>query len=199
MNLLKLVPGVKDYEKIVLVVRRDKIVFLPKIFLFLILLLIPWLFYFFLEETEPGFFEGPLIKPTGILALSAFYLFNLVLFLTNFVDYFLDVWIVTNERIVDIRQEGLFARTVAETRFYWVQDVTAESKGFLPTIFGYGNVYVQTAAETGRFVFSDVPEPYKIAQKIMELVEADRPYHEEKIKLLKLEQGPKILDHPSGV
>jgi len=190
MNLLQLIPGVKDYEKIICLVRRDRLTFLPKILLFLILLIIPWGINLFANVIWPGIFEGPVGQPVGILALSIFYLFNLVLFFTNFIDYFLDVWIVTNERIVDIRQEGLFARIVAETRFYRVQDVTAEIKGFFPTIFHYGNVHIQTAGETGRFVFAQIPKPYKMAQKIMELVENDKVHHAEKIKLMKLEEGP---------
>lgn len=193
MNLLKLLPGIKDYEKIVLFIRRHKFIFLPNVFLFLILLIAPWVFYFVMDSLSPGFFDGPIAYPVSVLAASSIYFFALVLFLTNFVDYYLDVWIVTNERVLDIHQKGLFNRTVAETRFYRVQDVTVEVKGFLPTMFHYGNIYIQTAGETGRFTFLQVPEPYKIAQKIMELVEADKPYHQEKIKLLKLEEGSHIV------
>lgn len=192
MNLLHLIPGLKEYEKILFIVRSHRLIFVPKIFLFFILLAIPWFINWFANLIWPGIFEGPIGEPVGILALSGFYLFAAVLFFTHFIDYFLDVWIITNERIVDIRQKGLFARTVAETRFYRVQDVTAEVKGFLPTIFGYGDVHVQTAGETGRFIFDDVSHPYKLAQKIMELVENDKPHHEEKMKLLKLETGPHI-------
>lgn len=195
MDLLKLIPGIKDYERIVFIARRHRLTFLPRVLLFLLLLIIPWILYFFLDYIKPDFFTGPISQPAGILFLSGFYLFALVLFFTHFVDYFLDVWIVTNERIVDIRQEGLFARTVAETRFFRVQDITSEVKGFLPTILGYGNVYIQTAGETGRFVFAQVPHPYKIAQKLMELVEADKPHHEEKIKLMKLSEGARLMEH----
>lgn len=195
MNLLSLIPGVKDYEKILFVIRRHKIIFLPKILLFVLLLAIPWLLYAFLNYIHPVFLDNPLAQPIKTICFSAFYLFNFVFFFTNFIDYFLDVWIITNERIVDIRQDGAFARTVAETRFYRVQDVTSEVKGFLPTILSYGNVYVQTAGETERIIFRQVPHPYKIAQKIMELVEVDKPYHEKKIKLMQLEQGARVTDN----
>lgn len=194
MNLLSLIPGVKDYEKILFVIRRHKITFLPKILFFVLLLAIPWLLYAFLDYIHPIFLDDPLAQPVKTVCFSAFYLFSFVFFFTNFVDYFLDVWIITNERIVDVNQEGIFARTVAETRFYRVQDVTSEVKGFLPTVLSYGNVYVQTASETERIIFQQVPHPYKIAQKIMELVEADKPFHAEKIKLMQLEEGARIVE-----
>lgn len=193
MFLEKLIGTPKEYEKIEFICRRHIATFLPKIFLFLFLLATPWIVYFLISLSNPYFFQEETKKVAGLFFLVGFYLFSTLLFLTLFVDYFLDVWVVTNERIIDIRQEGIFSRTVAETRFYLVQDVTSERKGVFQTIFNYGNVYVQTAAEKGRFVFENVPNPFSIAQKIMTLVEKDKPYHEEKIKLLNLETRGKIL------
>ena len=41
------------------------------------------------------------------------------------------MWIITNDRILDIEQHGLFARTVSELRLHRVQDVTAEIKALI--------------------------------------------------------------------
>lgn len=85
------------------------------------------------------------------------------------IDYYFDVWVITNERIVNIEQKGLFAREVSELKFSNVQDVTSTVEGLLPTVLNYGDVYVQTAGEKERFVFRMVPDPYAVKDKIMRL------------------------------
>jgi hypothetical protein len=98
-------------------------------------------------------------------------------FFTEFVSYYLDLWIITNDRLIGIEQEALFARTVAELDLYKIQDITSEVKGIFPTIFNFGNVFIQTAAEEGRFHLKNVPDPHNLRRKIMDLAEEDRKYH----------------------
>ncbi len=85
------------------------------------------------------------------------------------IDYYFDVWIVTNERIVNIEQKGLFNRHISELRFSRVQDVTASVDGLIPTMLNFGDVYVQTAAEQERFIFRQVGDPFKIKDRVMTL------------------------------
>ncbi len=85
------------------------------------------------------------------------------------IDYYFDVWIVTNERIVNIEQKGLFNRRISELRFSRVQDVTASVDGLIPTILNFGDVYVQTAAEEERFIFRQVGDPFAVKDEVMRL------------------------------
>jgi hypothetical protein len=116
--------------------------------------------------------------PTILTALGAPFLyfmqttfFIFVWFYAFFVwvDYYLDVWIITNERIVNIEQKGFFNRDISELEFSNIQDVTTEVTGFINTMLNFGDVYVQTAAERERFVFEQVPDPYGIKGLIMQL------------------------------
>jgi hypothetical protein len=81
----------------------------------------------------------------------------------------LDVWIVTDKRIVNIEQIALFQRSVSELEHSKIQDITSEIHGILPTLFRYGYIYIQTAGETQRFVFKQVPNPVKTRNIIMKL------------------------------
>jgi hypothetical protein len=85
------------------------------------------------------------------------------------VDYYLDVWIVTDQRIVNIEQKGLFGRIVSELELENIQDITTDVKGVIPTFLNYCNLYVQTAAEMERFVFRNIPDPYSVKDMIMNL------------------------------
>ncbi len=85
------------------------------------------------------------------------------------IDYSFDVWIITNERIVNIEQKGLFVRHISELNFSRVQDVTATVEGLLPTVLNYGDVLVQTAGEEKRFTFRQVADPYQVKDIVMKL------------------------------
>ena len=101
--------------------------------------------------------------------LNTFFLFLWLYAFLIWVDYYFDIWIITNERIVNIEQKGLFNREVSELQFSRIQDVTSVVDGFIPTILNFGDVYVQTAAEEERFVFRQIPDPYTIKDMVMQL------------------------------
>lgn len=90
------------------------------------------------------------------------------------IDYYFDVWIITNERIVNIEQKGLFVRQVSELKFSRIQDVTSEVVGLIPTLLNFGDVKVQTAAEEDFFLFRQIPDPYFVKDLIMERLRTDR-------------------------
>ena len=74
--------------------------------------------------------------------LSIYYLATVSFFFQEFIDYYLDTWIVTTERVIDINQRGLFNRTAAEMHIALVQDATTEVRGMLGTFLDYGHVFV---------------------------------------------------------
>ena len=128
-----------------------------------------------------GLLAFPLLFPEMFDAKNArFFLFVensffILIWLFGFllwIDYYFDIWIITNERIVNIEQKGLFVRHISELNFSRIQDVTAEVEGILPTILNYGDVLVQTAGEEGRFIFRQVPDPYAIKDAVMKLSQA---------------------------
>ncbi len=97
-------------------------------------------------------------------------LFLLLMWIYGFViwfDYYLDVWIITTERVVNVEQKGLFSRKVSELKYGHIQDVSTSVKGFFPTILNFGDINVQTAAEQSHFTFLSVGNPYAIKAEIM--------------------------------
>lgn len=90
------------------------------------------------------------------------------------IDYFFDVWIITNERVINIEQKGLFVRSVSELKFSRIQDVTTEVSGLIPTVLNFGDVKVQTASEEDFFLFRRVPDPYHVKDVIMERLRTER-------------------------
>jgi len=139
--------------------------------------LIPPASYIFLRLVYPVFFDTPAYVALATMGVSTFFLFSWLFVFQYFVEYWLDVFILTDKRILDIDQKGLFGRTVSELRLYRTQDVTAEIKGFWRTMFDYGDIFIQTAGEMERFHFECVAHPNRIAKMILELAETDRKEH----------------------
>ncbi len=172
MNHLSTVrfPGKHDTERVLAVYHRHWFDILSHLFLSVVLSVV----------LLGGFVTLPFFYPdiaTGRNAPLFFFLENsflLFLWLTLFliwIDVYFDVWIVTDERIVNIEQKDLFTRRVSELRFHTVQDVTSEVEGFLPSILDYGDVFIQTAGENPRFIFHNVPNPVGVKDLVMQLAE----------------------------
>ncbi len=167
----------KSYEHVEYVLRRHWFTFLPVVFSFLAMILLPIGVYFGIQYLFPDLLTGPMITPILILLASGFLLFALMFFYIQFIDYYLDIWIVTNDRIIDTEQKGLFARTVTELELFQIQDVTTNVTGFFPTILKYGDLVIATASNTSTIIFHDIPNPEFIRQEIVRLAEVDRSYH----------------------
>lgn len=157
-------------EERVMVIRRHGFVFFRRVIFLLVLIAIPPIFLFALIPPAWGLILEQ--SPGGVLLVmgfSVYYLYLGLYFLHSWVDYYLDVWILSTKRIVNIEQRGLFSRVVSELLLDKVQDVTVEVHGVIPTMFHFGDIMIQTAGESPRFHFDDVPWPHKVAEKIMEL------------------------------
>lgn len=163
-------PSQRSQEKVFLLLRRHWFTYIPFLIITFIMA-IPFFVLIFFLITSPASFT-PVITNVLILASSAYILFIIGLLLFGFTDYYLDVYIVTNERIVDISQDGFFRRSISELYLREVQDVSASVKGFFATTLHYGDITIQTAGERPNFVFKSVPNPYKISKIIVDLHEA---------------------------
>ncbi|MFH0956113.1 MAG: PH domain-containing protein [Candidatus Falkowbacteria bacterium] len=170
-------PGGMPGEKIIKIIRKDLFVLLGKFILVVVLTGLPALVGFMMLKLFPNLLEGEISYPLIVLATSGYILFIWLFLFFSFIDYYLDVWLITNERIIDIRQEGFFSRTIAELKLFQIQDVTSELKGFSKFVFRYGDIYVQTAGEVQRFVFKQIPHPEEVRDIIIKLVEESKKHN----------------------
>lgn len=176
MTIAKIIQQ-KSYEDRIAVFRRHWLVLVRDLAIPIILGFLPYGAYLFLRAYFPEVLFHPIGQVALVLAASTYVLGVWLFLFTEFLDYELDMWVVTNDRFVNIEQQGLFARTVAELDLWRVQDVTSEVKGILPTFFDYGDVYVQTAGVRARFVLEQVPHPHEVRKLILDMAEIDRGYH----------------------
>ncbi len=170
MAVKKYFPAQEDTEKVFLLIRRHW--FTYSIFWLLSFLMILPIIAVTIVWTI-GLIEINLVTGNIIILGGSIYMLGLLaLLLYGFVDYYLDVYIVTDRRIVDIKQNGFFRREISELYLREVQDVNAKVIGFFPTVLHFGEVIIQTAGEIDNFIFNSVPHPYQISKTIMDLHES---------------------------
>lgn len=158
---------------------------LLRIFIFtMFMLLVPVVIGVVLGFGQVELLAHPIWGPVTMLVLGSYLLIIYCVTITEITDYWLDVWIVTNERIINAEQLGLFNRLVSEVHLEQVQDITSETKGFLETFLTYGDVYVQTAAERERFRFKNVDNPDDVKITISELVTTCKNTHHHDPKVI---------------
>jgi PH (Pleckstrin Homology) domain-containing protein len=76
--------------------------------------------------------------------------------------YYMDIWVVTNRRIIDIDYHRLFDRNIAILRLDRVEDISTRVQGLLGTLFKYGSVVVQTAGTEKEFVIDQISNPERL-------------------------------------
>ncbi|MBI2618170.1 PH domain-containing protein [Candidatus Kaiserbacteria bacterium] len=130
----------------------------------IIIYLLPFLAWELIQnDTGLSTFSLPEVSPVLLTFLgSAWTLFAWAWFFTAWTSHYLDIWIVTDRRIVDIDQKSLFHREISTLRMERVQDVTFEINGIVATVLNFGDVHVQTAGESEGFVIKGVAEPERI-------------------------------------
>ncbi len=165
-------PGQEPEEKIILALHRHWFVFLNKVITFLALGLGPLILgVAFKTITHWQYDPTSLGFGVAVMVAALYYLFIWILLFGFWLDYYLDYFLVTDHRVVDVEQSGLFNRSVAELRLNRIQDVTSEVKGFFPTILHFGNVYIQTAGQQERFIFEQVAHPDLIVKQLLALTD----------------------------
>lgn len=135
---------------------------------------IPWILVAFLMILAPFFVSSlPLFEliPANFkfIFVLVWYLVTTAFVLEKFLTWFFNVYIVTDERIVDIDFYNLIYKEVSDAKIDNIQDVTYNMGGVIRTLFNYGNVFVQTASEVPNFEFLAVPKPDKAVRVLLDL------------------------------
>ncbi len=164
--------GKEPDEQIVMLLRRHKVALGKQVAGFFIGAALIIVAYLLLRNYTEWFTDTTGIAYGAIVIVMSLVMLYLLLFMYHaWVDFYLDTWIVTNERIIATDQQGLFHRVTSELRLDRIQDVSSATRGLFATLFKYGTVQVRTASEEDKFFFNEIGRPEIVARKILELHE----------------------------
>lgn len=151
-----------DDEEIILVLRRHWFTNLAWVFIALGMLFAPLSLSFF-----------PVLEPFPanyrfILALF-WYLLTFAIAFEKFLSWYFNVFIITEERVIDIDFYNLLDKKISEAKISMIQDVTAKTNGVAQTLFNYGTVLVQTASEIPVITIDKIPSPNLVLQVLQQM------------------------------
>lgn len=174
MDLTKLELGdLKHDERLVTIVRHHWFILLKDVFGVLMLFLIPFIVVplasvYVVQSGVPAAQIGAVFGFLG----SLWALICWQLLWVKWTDYYYDVWIVTNWRIIDIDQRGLFKRNIASIlNLDHIQDIDYELHGLIGNILNFGHFNVQTAGARNEFDFDDAANPAAVERVIRDAQE----------------------------
>ncbi|MHB1769648.1 MAG: PH domain-containing protein [Minisyncoccota bacterium] len=169
MKEFELEPG----EHVVKQVRKHWFLFLAELLPFALLAVIPFALPSFLRLAPPLAHDAALFTVQTPLMRAALGIWLLVSWTgawSAFTRYFLNAWVLTNERIVDIKQRGYFSREVSSVLLNRVQDVTTDVRGVLPSLLNIGDINVQSAGAVDKFHMRGIPRPEQMRDLILKYV-----------------------------
>ncbi|OGC93143.1 hypothetical protein A2899_00575 [Candidatus Amesbacteria bacterium RIFCSPLOWO2_01_FULL_49_25] len=154
----------QEDEEIVLLLRAHPITTIKWLFWAGILLIVPVAF----EAT--GIFGS---WPAGVVLVGKmqWYLMVFAFIIHEFLKWYYSVFIVTNERVVDIDFVNFLTRVVSYTNLNHIEEPSMVAGGLFKSIFRYGDVFVATAAEGQTTEGRGVPYPNQVIRIISELSE----------------------------
>lgn len=171
-------------EEIFKIVRKHWFVIIVELFVALFMALLPFFVLTTLVITldTHTFFDTPLatLFPSIIFATSLWFVCACMFGYMIWTHYFLDVWVLTNRRVVLINQIHFFNRIVSSFRLERLQDMSVSINGVIGTLLNFGTIRAQTAsAHEDGFIMHGVPEPRELLSLIQALA-ASRTHEVEK-------------------
>ena len=112
-----------------------------------------------LVKPEFSFFFGGL----GIGAVV-----GLIIFFPYWLSWYFSVFIVTDHRLIQINQKGLFNRSIVDMGLNQIQMVNYQVAGIQETLLGSGTIMMQTFV--GDLIIHDVHHPAKIQKHMLEIL-----------------------------
>ncbi|MFA5880349.1 MAG: PH domain-containing protein [Candidatus Margulisiibacteriota bacterium] len=170
-----------DKEEVVLFVRPFGIVYTVW-FLVSGVLLFSSLYYSF-YMLRFGFF--------GIALFFIIFLIGLFSFIKTVIVWRFTAVVVTNRRIIDYDQHGLFVRQLSEAPFINVQDISLSQRGVLALLLNYGTIKIQTASANNVLELAYIRQPRQVQEILVELKNQSAQIVNEKIEE-NWQQDPKL-------
>ncbi len=168
-------------ETILIYVRKHWFLITLQILSVVIGAFLPLIALFFISLSPVGAYipqgdYGPVIMViyTGWLILAWMTLFSI------WTNYYLDVWTVTNKRLITVDQRGLFHRDTGSFRLERLQDINVSIRGILATFMKFGDLQAETASDDRDFVARGIPNPQELKALILEAADKisyNRPMH----------------------
>lgn len=155
--------NLKKWEKVDIVIRRHWIAF---VFL--------WVYFFSGLVLSAIVFALFGVNAPILLLMSVFWMFYAMFLYINWINYELDLFVFTNNRVLCIEQKSFLNRRVGETTLDKVQEISISTQWLLANLFDFGTMVIMTAGASPNFDMTYSPRPMENQRYINNLVDRYR-------------------------
>jgi len=151
-----------DGEEIILLLRKHWITNVVWIFFAVLMLFAPAVLLDFpIISFLPARFQ--------FISILMWYLLTIIFVLEKFLSWYFNVYIITDERVIDVDFYNLIYKEISDAEIEKIEDVTTVMGGVVQTLFNFGTILIQTAAEKTEFDFEAVPNPALVVKVLQQL------------------------------
>lgn len=100
--------------------------------------------------------------------LAAGIALGIIMFMPGWIAWFYSIFIVTDQRFIQITQKGLFHKNVVDIGLKQIQMVNYEISGVQQTLLGFGIITMQTYL--GELTIRDLHHPAKTQKKLAQIL-----------------------------
>jgi uncharacterized membrane protein YdbT with pleckstrin-like domain len=157
--------GQYDGEEVLMVFRKHPIMMRKGLIIACVGLLIVPLYVLGVSYAKPDLTPSP---SAYLLLLFAGFVFSAILFFPSWMYWYFSIYIVTDQRLIQIIQKGFFHKKVVDIAINQIQMVNYEVSGIQETLLGFGTIMIQTFV--GDLVINDVHKPAHIQHELLGLL-----------------------------
>ncbi|CAN5451555.1 hypothetical protein BH10PAT3_BH10PAT3_8280 [soil metagenome] len=154
-----------DDEEVLLVFRKHPVVMRKGLVIASLALLIGPLYTLVLTYVKPN--NPPTLTFFGLSFVVSIVL-AIVVFMPFWIGWHFSVYIVTDQRLIQIHQRGLFHRSMVGLGLNQIQMVNYEIAGLQETLLGFGTIMIQTFV--GSLTIHEVHKPALIQKELLEIL-----------------------------
>jgi len=145
-------------EKVIMVIHRHIwIVWRKFVFKIIVFIIIPCLIYYFFQHKYVMFVVIPVV------------IFGVLSFYHSFIDWYLDVLILTDRNLINFHWNGLFNRDSIRIDYQDIESISVHDKGIAQTIFKFGELKIETANEALNASLPHARNVYHAQAQILEM------------------------------
>lgn len=149
--------ALQDGEEIMLLLRRHWFQLYPRLGLMVFAAFTPPAFVLVLVARTVGLDGVPGMIAWSASGLWVAYWMGRMYF--TWYRYEHDLWVITNQRVVDSYKKHWFSHRMASADLVDVEDISASREGVLATWLNFGDLRLQTAGQEANFILSGIPQP----------------------------------------
>ena len=157
--MLKL-QNMRPWEEVLMVVKRHWIVYIMLFIYFFSGVIVTFMIFFFFWLNTWWY----------MLNIILWLILSIILYI-EWLNHELDMYVVTNNRVIGLEQIAFLNRAVTECNLWQIQEVNSKAKWLFANIFNYWTLSIQTAWSKTTLRMDFCPDVMQTSRKILNVVD----------------------------